>query len=415
MRRSPLYIICVLLLMAGFISGCTGCNKSKKINDRVTIWRNDKIPYGTAYAYQNLQRIFPEATVINNKRSPDPYRHKNVKDIFENTSYNSHKTCYIAISAKVLPDDKELDALFAMVSRGEQVFISSSYIGDNLLDTLLLKPSFYSGEYNDHDSLTVQVANPVSGVSSSFTYPGKAQDNYFTSIDSTTTTVLGKDAGGRANFIKISYESGGAFYIHMAPLALTNFFLLHKDNKSYYDQVLSYLPKDAQVIRWDDYFRNSDGSGRDRGGRGGKSALGWWIGQSALAWGTWLLLALLLLIYLFESKRKQRIIPVIAPLNNASLDFVKTIGRMYFQRKDNKDLAGKMMAHFLGHVRNRYSIRSSVMDDDFIQRLAYKSGYDQQAIQALVYDLHYAQAQPQITDHELLELNHKLETFYQFA
>jgi hypothetical protein len=401
-----------LLLVAGLISGCTGCKKSKKLNDRVTLWRKDKIPYGTYYAYENLQRLFPAATVTNNKKSPDPYRHKNVQDIFDNDNGNSHKTCYIIISNKVLPDDKELDALFAKVSRGEQVFISSLNIGENLLDTLQLKVSFFTGFFNEHDSLTVQVNNPVSEASSQFTYPGKALDNYFSSVDSTITTVLGKDAQGRADFIKISYESGGAFYIHLAPLALSNFFLLHKDNKSYYDQVLSYLPKDAQVIHWDDYFRNSEGQGRNKGPF---PTLSWWMNQPPLAWAMWLLLLLLLLIYLFESKRKQRIIPVIAPLKNASLDFVKTIGRLYFQRKDNKDLANKMMAHFLGHVRGRYNIRSTTMDDDFVQRLAYKSGYDQQAIQALVYDLHFAQAQAQLSDHALLELNHKLETFYQFA
>jgi hypothetical protein len=55
------------------------------------------------------------------------------------------------------------------------------------------------------------------------------------------------------------------------------------------------------------------------------------------------------------------------------------------------------------------------MDDEFIQKLSYKSGYDKEAIHALVYDLHFAQAQTQVTDHALLELNHKLETFYRHA
>jgi hypothetical protein len=413
--RSPLYVICVLLLVTGIISACTGCSKQKKLNDRVTLWRKDKIPYGTFYAYENLQRLFPAATIINNKVSPDPYRQKNVREIFANTSSsNSHKTSNVVIATRVLPDEKELDALFSKVYKGEQVFISSLNIGENLLDSLQLKASFYTSYFNENDSLTVEVSDPVSASRSRFSYPGKAMDNYFTSMDSSITSVLGKDAQGRANFIKVSYENGGAFYIHLAPLALSNFFLLHKNNKSYYDQVLSYLPKDAEVINWDDYFRSSDGKG-GANTRGGFSALAWGAKQPALAWGGSLLILLLLLIYLFESKRKQRIIPVIEPLKNASLDFVKTIGRMYFQRKDNKDLAYKMTAHFLGHVRSRYNIRGTTMDDDFVQRLAYKSGYDQQAIQALVYDLHFSQAQSQLSDHALLELNHKLETFYQFA
>lgn len=413
MSRSLLYISCCLLVLAGF----TSCDQSKRLNERVTLWRNDKIPYGTYYARESLPRIFPEASIANNKTSPDPYQKSNLRDLLGRYDDNLRKTCYVIIADKVIPDEKEIEGLFGLVAKGAQIFISTTSIDEDLLDTLQLKASLYSGFYNEQDSLTVRVNDPVSLQESSYSYPGKAYDNYFSYVDSSITTVLGKDQAGRANFVKISYESGGAFYIHLAPMALTNFFLLHKNNKTYYDQVLSWVPRNMEVVRWDDYFRNSiRGEGKDGSDTNGAfDALSWLKKQPAFAWGGGLLLLLLLLIYLFETKRKQRIIPVIQPLRNASLDFVKTIGRMYFQRKDNKDLAHKMTVHFLTHVRNRYNIRTSAMDDDFVKRLTYKSGYDQEAVQALVYDLQYAQDAPQVSDHALLELNHKLETFYQYA
>lgn len=417
MSRSLLYISCCLLLLAGFAA----CGKAKRLNERVTLWRNDKIPYGTYYARENLSRIFPEASIENIRTSPDPYHKENTTDLFENT-YNpkANKTCYVIIADAVMPDDKEIEGLFDMVGKGTQVFISSFSIDETLLDSLQLKTSLYNSYLNVHDSLTVGVYDPVSWQESRYSYPGMALDNYFSDVDSSITTVLGKNKEGKANFVKISYESGGAFYIHLAPMSFTNFFLLHKSNKGYYDQVLSWMPRNAELVRWDDYFRNSvNGNGKGGNNRdntkGTFSALGWLLDQQSLAWAWWLLLLLLLLIYLFESKRKQRIIPVIPPVKNASLDFVKTIGRMYFQRKDNKDLAHKMLVHFLGYVRSRYNIRATVLDEDFVQRLAYKSGYDQRAVQTLVYDLQYAQDAPQVSDHALLELNHKLETFYQYA
>lgn len=414
MSRSLLYISWCCLLMA---IAASGCNQSKRLNERVTLWRNDKIPYGTWYARENLQRIFPEASIINHKTSPDPYQKASIRDAFGQYDDNIGKTCYLIIADEVLPDDKETEGLIGLVNRGAKIFISSASIDETLLDSLQLKTSLYSGFYNRHDSLTLQLYDPVSWKESTYSYPGKAFDNYFSYVDSTITTVLGKNANGKANFVKIAYESGGAFYIHLAPMAFTNFFLLHKENKGYYDQVLSWLPRNMEVVRWDDYFRNSTrGEGKDgSGANNAYKALGWLLNQKSFAWAAGLLLLLLLLIYLVESKRKQRIIPVIEPLRNASLDFVKTIGRMYFQRKDNKDLSHKMTVHFLSHVRNRYNIRSSVMDADFVKRLTYKSGYDQQAVQALVYDLQYAQDAPQVSDQALLELNHKLETFYQYA
>lgn len=411
MSRFLLYISAVFLLATSF----AGCQDSKKLNQRLTLWRKDKIPYGTYYARENIHRIFPDAAVYNNKLSPDPNTKGSLNNLIE---YGDHtRTCYLIIADKVIPDQQEIEGLFNLVQKGAHIFISGFSIDSDLLDSLQVKAYLYSGLFNDHDSLTVKIYDPVSWKETSYTYPGKALDNHFSIIDSSITTVLGKDEFGKANYIKIAYESGGAFYIHLAPMALSNFFLLHKQNKTYYDQVMSWLPSNAEVVRWDDYFRNST-KGDNKDGNNFKSpydALNWLSKQPGLWTAVWLLLLLLLIVYLFESKRKQRIIPVIVPLKNASVDFVKTIGRMYFQRKDNKDLAHKMTVHFLAHVRNRYNLRMAVTDEDFVKKLAFKSGYDQQAIQALVYDLRYAQDVHQVSDLELLELNHKLENFYKNA
>lgn len=398
------------------LAGFTACVKRKMLDERITLWRSDKIPYGTFYARENLQRIFPEAGILNYKNTPDPSQPSNIRDLltYEDDLQN---TCFIIISRQVLPDDKEIDGLFNLVNKGAKIFISAAAIDETLLDRLRLKTAFYNRLGILSDSLTVSIKDPVSLQESTYTYPGRAFDNSFSYVDASIATVLGRNKEGKANYVRISYESGGAFYVHLAPLAFTNFFLLHKENKAYYDQALSWIPRNMESVRWDDYFRNSiHGSGKDGGGvNDAFDALRWMKEQPAFRSALLLLLLLLLLIYLFESKRKQRIIPVISPLKNTSLDFVKTIGRMYFQRKDNKDLAYKMAQHFLGHIRSRYNIRTSTMNEEFVQRLAYKSGYDQQAVQELVYELQYALDTPQLSDHALLTLNHKLETFYQYA
>jgi hypothetical protein len=48
--------------------------KKEKLDERVSLWRNDKIPYGTYYAYQNLSEIFPGADIQVTKRSPDRFK-----------------------------------------------------------------------------------------------------------------------------------------------------------------------------------------------------------------------------------------------------------------------------------------------------------------------------------------------------
>jgi hypothetical protein len=410
-----------LVAVAGLIASCG--QGAKRMNKRVTLWRSDKIPYGTYYAYENLQSIFPDAALVINKRSPDRYKTfsiKNVKDdAGEDVTYDDQKTTYIIVARQVIPDESEIAALFNMVGRGQHVFISALQVSEALLDSLHLKTAFYTSAYNIDDSLTVSVNNPETSDSLSFTYPGMALDNYFVSVDSTITNVLGSDKYGRPNFVQFNYDGGGSLFIHLAPVTFSNFFLLHKNNKAYYDNVLSYLPKSSEVVRWDDYFRYHT-AGNDDGGQGGQGkglfgAGSWLSKQPALAKAMWLLLILMLIIYLFESKRKQRIIPVIQPLTNASVDFVKTVGRLYFQRRDNRNLALKMTVHFQDHVRSKYGIRASLNDPEFEQRLAWKTGYNVNNLKVLLNFMNMLQEDHIVSDVSLLNFNRQLEHFYKYA
>ena len=227
-------------------------------------------------------------------------------------------------------------------------------------------------------------------------------------MDTTYATILGKNEEGYANFVRIKYQSGGSIYIHLEPMAFTNFFLLHKNNSAYYNHALSYLPKNVELIKWDAYFRHNEGN------KSSKGIFSWLMNQPAFAWAASLLLILFLLIYLFETKRKQKIIPIIEPHKNASLDFVKTIGRLYFQRRDNKNLAAKMSTHFYDHVRNRFNIPTSIPSDEFVKRLAFKTGHNEEVIKDILYQIKTTTDMPSISDEELMDFNKKLENFYKY-
>lgn len=402
----------ILLLLLVLVAG--SCRNKKQLNKRVSLYRTDKIPYGNWYAFNELKYIFPNAEIVINKLSPDRYRGyttRNAKNYEDATKYDDKKSVYLIMERSVVPDETEVTAILNLVGQGKHIFISAMRLGDKLLDTLKLETAYYSGAYNFYDSLTISIKHPVTHDSISYSYPGRAMDNFFSEMDSTITTVLGEDEYGRANFVKFTYESGGSIYLHLAPVAFTNYFLLHKNNKTYYDYALSYLPKDLEVVQYDNYFRYADtGSGSNN--KSSFSRLSWIMNQPSLAWAFWLLLLLMLLIYLFESKRKQRAIPVITPLKNSSLDFVRTVGRLYYERRDNKNLSQKMAAHFYDHVRGKYNLRTSLTDAEFEKRLAWKSGQDPVMIHDLLYFINYVQDEPSVSDQTLLELNYRLENFY---
>ena len=63
-----------------------------------------------------------------------------------------------------------------------------------------------------------------------------------------------------------------------------------------------------------------------------------------------------------QGKRKQRIIPVITPLKNTSLEFVETIGRLYYQKGTRSGIAHKKIIFFLDFIRTRYNIATNVFN-----------------------------------------------------
>ena len=160
-------------------------------------------------------------------------------------------------------------------------------------------------------------------------------------------------------------------------------------------------------VVWDDYFRYDHAHDF--------SAFQYILSNPALAWAFWLLLGLFAIIYLFDSKRRQRRVPVVLPLSNTSLDFVRTIGRLYYQRRDNHNLALKMMAHFQDQVRTRYHVNVTTMDETFVERLANRTGYSKPELESLTGYMRDLPAKAYVPDQELMDLHHRLEAFYKHS
>jgi hypothetical protein len=388
------YII-ILFCTPGFFS----CKQPKKINKYISLWRKDKIPYGDFYAYENLSSVFPRAIVSQNARSPQTFYYSTVNP---EDSLVSLKT-YIIISPSVVPEKDEVDALIHFAASGHQVFISALKLGDSLLDALHLKVNdSLSRGYGD--SLSLSLYEPVGHHLVSYQYPGYCLDSYFDSFDTAYTQVLGRNQWGKPDFIRMGYRHGGAIFIHLAPMAFSNFFLLHRQNKSYYDFALSYLPKKTTEVLWDDYFRYKR--------RAAFSALDFILNNRSLKWAFWLIIGLFLLLYVFESKRKQRALVNMPAPGNASVDFVKTVGRLYLQQKNNQNLATKMIAAFLEHVRTTYHIPTSALNDEFSKRLALRTGKEPDEVAKLVDAIHEARMQNDLSDGDLMNLQQHMEHFY---
>jgi hypothetical protein len=113
----------------------------------------------------------------------------------------------------------------------------------------------------------------------------------------------------------------------------------------------------------------------------------------------------------FEAKRKQRIIPVIKPLANSTLEFVSTIGNLYYQRGDHKNIAEKKIQFFFEYIHSHYRIPVMQRDDTFINTLIKKTGMEPSTCRQLVLLINQIAGSEKISKDELIALSALLDKF----
>ena len=115
---------------------------------------------------------------------------------------------------------------------------------------------------------------------------------------------------------------------------------------------------------------------------------------------------------LFEARRKQRIIPIVKPLENTSLEFAKTVGMLYYQTADHKDIAEKKIIYLFDYIRKRFFLQNITYTDTFYQQLAQKSTVGIEQINKLFQQIIAIKTQNSISQEQLLRLNETIDAFY---
>ena len=119
-----------------------------------------------------------------------------------------------------------------------------------------------------------------------------------------------------------------------------------------------------------------------------------------------------MLYLIFRGKRKQRVIPILEKNKNTSLEFISTIGRLYFLRNNHKDLAHQKMRLFLAFVRERYHINTKDLDHSFVKSLAAISEVAEERIDQIVLMSNNVSGGSFISDATLIDFHKKIDYFY---
>jgi len=346
---------------------------------------------------------------------PDKYIGINRKPFgkfYSNTHFDS-ASFYVNISNKFYTTEEDAQSIIDFVYEGHTAFISAS-----MIDSVLLTKIF--GRQENPDWLAVLNGNKFKRTSikllpgvyeqapDSFSYYYLPFVNYFSEIHSDRGRITGYNQNNNPNFI-VFFWGKGRLYLHCEPRAFGNYFLLTGNNHLYLKQILEMMNAEPGNIFWDDYYNKINYKEQEDGSFSTFSAI---MKHPALAMAFWIALAMLLLYVLFGMKRKQRVVPVIDPVQNTSIAFTEAVAALYLAEKNNKNIADKMISYFNEHVRTHYFLNVHAGNTDFITSLSKKSGVPMESVQALYNAIEKIGSATDVSDFELLSMGEQIQLFY---
>ena len=203
-----------------------------------------------------------------------------------------------------------------------------------------------------------------------------------------------------ATFLNVKIGKGN-LYLHSIPNIFTNYNIL-KSDRDYISKCFSYLT--VRDVIWDEYYKEVN--------KYQSTPLRYILSQPSLRWAYFTLILSLLFFVIFKGRRDQRIIPVVKPLANTTIEFVNTVGNLYFKQSNHKNIAEKKITYFMDHIRSKYSIKTSQYSDDLVQQLSDKSLVEKTDIKKLFNLFNLVNTSNAIRRDTLIELNNLIENFY---
>lgn len=361
----------------------------------------DSRPFGAAVAYSIFKNAYTDNSIELSQ-----------KEFAENYSYTADtNSLYINISRNYYVNNADIDALLNFVEKGNTAFIAANKFDTLLLNRLYCKQVNYNGIYGfskpSFQNSVTTFNDAINLYDETYGYYFYPFENNFSQLNGLYARVVGYNAYNKANCFVFFWGKGRIFF-HCEPRTLSNYFLLQKNNYLYLQQFIKMFPETPNYIYWDNYYvgknyvSNNDSDG---------STLSTILKYPALAKAFYILLALLLLYLFFNSKRKQRIVPIIKPNENNSVAFAEAIAGLYLAKKDNDNIAEKIITYFKEQIRSKYFIQVQLQDEHFAATLSRKSGVSIDITTPLIKKIHQIENTVKVTDEQLLQLNHLIETF----
>lgn len=319
--------------------------------------------------------------------SDDPFGCKFYDEVMSQSTKHGYAVSHLTLSQWSMKDtcrmtylivgDREefsTKALDKVLKRGDNVVIVQScldYETRTHLDVNANSASFSLYEAQTYPDERVQMSwmgdNPAS-----YSIPLAMKGGYFSSwdknykvlVDRTTDATdtyykrNGKKLFGRIPSTLIGKKDKGTLVLCSCPFLFTNYAVRNESMLNLSMRIMSQVAQ-YPIVRLDHTLvapaipeEVSNSSFRA------------FLMHPPLRWALYLAFFTLILGMLFTARRRQRVIPVIAPPVNHNMAMVRHIGTLYFSRHDHLDLLSKKYLYMADELRRRAMV--DIDDDDHI-------------------------------------------------
>lgn len=359
----------------------------KPIDWSITLASPDKNPFGSYILNEQLEDLF-------NKKSRSNATLYELQD-------SSFQNIFV-LARQFAPGGEDVKALLKKLEKGTNALVVASYFDGKFADTLGVYTEDYLFAGDIFENIVEEDTASMHFVAPSFAnkpyfYQRNNTQYFFSNFDSTKCEVLAINDLNRPVLIKMPWGEGNLI-LGSTPLAFTNNYMVYKDNYEFVSNAFSYLPQGS--IHWTEYYQ--------LGRMEARTPLKFILTAEGLRWAYYITVISILLFMIFEAKRKQRVIPVIEPLRNDTLDFVGTISNLYYQNKAHKSIAEKKINFFMDKLRSHYYITKE-NDPTYLDKVASKLDIDKVDIVTLFNLINEIKTSDQISEEKLMSLNKKLE------
>jgi len=361
----------------------------KKFNWFVSLYQKDRAPFGT-YVFKTLSDRSWIASINTSNKS--------LYELNELSDPN-----LLVLCEEFVVGQAEIETILNLVENGKTALISAHQMDTIFLDSVGVKLnklsfSFFVNKIWEEDSLGVKFIEKPFDPSNIYWFPEQLLPQYFESFAPNTSKVIAENTDGKPVLLYVSYGKG-TILLSSTPLVFTNFSMLRNDNSDFVAGILSYLKPGS--LHWTEYYQ--------LGRMEAQTPLRYVLSEPSLKWALYILMCAILISMVFDVKRKQRIIPVITPLKNETLDFVRTISRLYFQKRDHQDLAAKKILHFTDHIKQHLHIDINDEISIVISKVAAKTGSEEKEVLLLFEQMNHVSKASYISPKELKLLMHRME------